>query len=65
MKSAILFGASGLVGSSLLAQLLDHPGYGKITIVVRKPLPMKHSKLMMIIGDYASLPELKDPDPRR
>jgi uncharacterized protein YbjT (DUF2867 family) len=60
MKSAILFGASGLVGSSLLMQLLDHPGYDKITIVVRKQLPIKHSKLMMIIGDYASLPDLKD-----
>ncbi len=60
MKSAILFGASGLVGSSLLAQLLDHPGYDKIIIVVRKPLPIKHAKLMMIIGDYASLPGLKN-----
>ena len=60
MKSAILFGASGLVGSSLLTQLLDHPGYDKVTIVVRKPLPIKHSKLIMIIGDYAALPGLKD-----
>ena len=60
MKSAILFGASGLVGYSLLTQLLDHPGYDKVTIVVRKPLPIKHSKLIMIIGDYAALPGLKD-----
>lgn len=60
MKSAVLFGASGLVGSSLLTQLLDHPGYDRIIIVVRKPLPIKHSKLIMIIGDYAALPGLKD-----
>jgi uncharacterized protein YbjT (DUF2867 family) len=60
MKSAILFGASGLVSSGLLAQLLDHPGYDKITIVVRKPLPIKHPKLLMIIGDYASLPDLRE-----
>lgn len=60
MKSAILFGASGLVGSSLLDQLLDHPAYDKIIIVVRKPLPIKHPKLLMLIGDYASLPDLKD-----
>jgi uncharacterized protein YbjT (DUF2867 family) len=59
MKSAILFGASGLVGSSLLTQLLDNSAYDKVMIVVRKPLPVQHPKLTMIIGDYASLPDLK------
>ena len=60
MKSAILFGASGLVGSNLLAQLLEHPAYDKITIIVRKALPIQHPKLRMIIGDYAALSGLKD-----
>jgi uncharacterized protein YbjT (DUF2867 family) len=59
MKSAILFGASGLVGSSLLTQLLENPSYGKVIVVVRNPLPVQHPKLTMIIGDYSSLPNLK------
>ena len=59
MKSAILFGASGLVGSSLLNQLLDNPAYNKVIIVVRKPLPVQHPKLTMVVGDYSSLPNLK------
>jgi uncharacterized protein YbjT (DUF2867 family) len=59
MKSAILFGASGLVGSNLLTQLLEDPAYDKVIIVVRKPVPIQHPKLTMIIGDYASLPTLK------
>jgi uncharacterized protein YbjT (DUF2867 family) len=59
MKSAILFGASGLVGSSLLTQLLDNPAYDKVIIVVRKPLPVQHQKLTTVIGDYAALPDLK------
>ena len=59
MKSAILFGASGLVGSSLLTQLLDNPAYDKIIIVVRKPLSVQHQKLTTVIGDYAALPDLK------
>ena len=59
MKSAILFGASGLVGSSLLTQLLDNPVYDKVFIVVRKPLNIQHPKLTMLIGDYAALPNLK------
>jgi uncharacterized protein YbjT (DUF2867 family) len=59
MKSAILFGASGLVGSSLLTQLLDNPAYDTIIVVVRKPLPVQHPKLKMLIGDYSSLSDLK------
>jgi uncharacterized protein YbjT (DUF2867 family) len=59
MKSAILFGASGLVGSSLLTQLLENSAYDKVIIVVRKPLSVQHPKLTMLIGDYASLPSLK------
>ena len=59
MKSAILFGASGLVGSSLLTQLLEDPAYDKVIIVVRKLLPVQHPKLKMLIGDYSSLPDLK------
>ncbi len=59
MKSALLFGASGLVGSSLLTQLLDNPSYDKIIIVVRKPLNIQHPKLTTLIGDYAALPALK------
>src|ERR1700732_3479453 len=59
MKSAILFGASGLVGSSLLTQLLENPAYDKVIIVVRKPLPVQHPKLTMLIGDYTTLPNLK------
>lgn len=60
MKTAILFGASGLIGSLLLPQLLDDPAYDKVTIVVRKLLPVQHPKLTQLIGDLASLQGLKD-----
>jgi uncharacterized protein YbjT (DUF2867 family) len=59
MKSAILFGASGLVGSNLLTQLLDNPAYDEVIVVVRKPLPLQHPKLTTLIGDYTTLPNLK------
>lgn len=60
MKSAILFGASGLIGSILLQELLDNQSYDKVTIVVRRPLPIQHPKLTTLIGDYHSLSGLKD-----
>jgi uncharacterized protein YbjT (DUF2867 family) len=59
-KKAILFGASGFVGSYLLEGLLNDPDYSQVTIVVRKSLNMAHPKLKTLIGDYHSLPALKD-----
>src|ERR1035437_1929731 len=59
MKKAILFGASGFVGSNLLDELLNNSDYEKITIVVRKNLNISHPKLKTLIGDYHSLLELK------
>ncbi len=55
MKKAILFGASGFVGSYLLEELLDNSDYGQVTIVVRKPLDTRHPKLKMLTGNYHSL----------
>ncbi len=59
MKRAILFGASGFVGSNLLDELLNNSDYEKVTIVVRKKLTISHPKLITLIGDYHSLLELK------
>ncbi len=55
MKKAIVFGASGFVGSYLLRELLDSPDYEEVIAVVRRELPLSHPKLRMRIGDYDSL----------
>ena len=60
MKKAILFGASGFVGSCLLEELLNNPDHSEVTAVVRKDLNIRHPKLRMLFGDYASLPGLKE-----
>ena len=59
MKKAILFGATGFIGSHLLRDLLDSPDYAEIIAVVRKQLNLSHPKLTVLIGDLASLPALK------
>ena len=59
MKRAIVFGASGFVGSHLLDELLNSPDYEQVTAVVRKNLSISHPKLNMLIGDYSSLPALE------
>ncbi|WP_295800967.1 NAD(P)H-binding protein [Mucilaginibacter sp.] len=55
MKKAILFGASGFIGSCLLADLLENKDYELVSVVVRKTLGFSHPKLRELIGDYSSL----------
>jgi uncharacterized protein YbjT (DUF2867 family) len=60
MKKAIVFGASGFIGSHLVEELLNDPDYIQITCVVRKPLSIQHPKLKILIGDFNTLPMLND-----
>ena len=59
MKTALIFGATGLIGSHLLRGLLNDPDYKRVIAVVRKPLALVHPGLTTLIGDLASLPALK------
>ncbi len=44
-KTALLFGATGMVGSHLLQFLLLDPAYQKVVAFTRRPLPFEHEKL--------------------
>jgi uncharacterized protein YbjT (DUF2867 family) len=57
VKRAIMAGASGLVGGSLLEILLNEPGYNEVLILVRKELPLKHNKLKQLRVDFNTLDE--------
>jgi uncharacterized protein YbjT (DUF2867 family) len=59
MKKAIVFGATGFVGSHILSGLLNSPEYEQVTAVARKNLNITHPKLRILIGDYDSLADLK------
>jgi len=59
MKSAIIFGSSGFVGSHLLSELLNCSDYGQVTAVARKSLNISHPKLKTVLADYNSLGVLK------
>ena len=50
--SAVLLGASGLVGSQVLELLLREDTFSAVRILVRKPLPLNHPKLEQIIVDF-------------
>lgn len=54
-KTALLAGASGLVGNELLHILLDSPNYNQVKILVRRPLEMAHEKLEQVVTDFDKL----------
>lgn len=53
MKTALIAGASGLVGSHLLALLLSGDRYEKVIAITRKPLP-EHPRLVQLTFDMTA-----------
>lgn len=51
-KTALVIGASGLVGGQLVAQLLAHPEFEKVRSFVRRPSGNVHPKLDEIVIDF-------------
>ena len=54
-KVALLAGASGLVGNKLLTLLLDDLSYGKVIVLVRRPLAIAHDKLVQLVVDFSTM----------
>lgn len=54
-QTAIVIGATGLVGKELTQLLLNDDSFEKVKVFVRKPLPIGHSKLQQVITDFDNL----------
>ena len=64
-RTALLAGATGLVGSHCLSQLLSDTAYERVVAVVRRPLPLSDPKLDTRLVDFdrlaaADLPRVDD-----
>jgi uncharacterized protein YbjT (DUF2867 family) len=59
-KTALLVGASGLVGSFCLRLLLQTDWYANVIVVGRKALPIEHPKLRQLVIDFDKLDTYKD-----
>lgn len=51
-KYALIIGATGLIGKSLLEKLLYDSYYEKIYVLTRRPLPKKHQKIHELLVDF-------------
>ena len=57
MRTALIAGASGLVGGHCLDLLLAEPAYDSVTALVRRELPATHRKLRQVVVDFDRLGE--------
>jgi uncharacterized protein YbjT (DUF2867 family) len=55
VKTALLFGASGLVGSHVLYQLISNNNYSKIKLFVRSSIDISDPKIEIIQTDFNNL----------
>ncbi|MFW5944739.1 MAG: oxidoreductase [Bacteroidota bacterium] len=52
MSTAMIAGASGLTGSTLMQLLLERNAYDRVKVLVRRPLEIEHPTLEQIVYDY-------------
>jgi uncharacterized protein YbjT (DUF2867 family) len=55
MKTALVVGATGLIGKNLTIKLLNSNFYSKVKVLVRKTLDISHQNLEQIIVDFDNL----------
>jgi len=55
VKTALLFGASGLVGSHVLSQLISNNNYSKIKLFIRSSIDISDPKIEIIQTDFNNL----------
>ena len=60
MKTALIFGSTGLVGGQVLNQLVDNTDYSKIKIFVRSDAKVQSNKVEIIKIDFSNLENFKD-----
>ena len=60
MKTAAIFGSSGLIGKSILFKLLKSDNYSKVKAFVRSKIEIDHPKLEIIITNFSKLTEIEN-----
>jgi uncharacterized protein YbjT (DUF2867 family) len=51
-QTALVLGATGLIGGALIRQLLEHPQFDRVVALTRRPLALQHPRLEEEIIDF-------------
>jgi uncharacterized protein YbjT (DUF2867 family) len=57
-KTALVAGATGLIGQHLVSRLLSGGAYTRIRVLARRPLSLEDSRIETLITDYSDLSSL-------
>lgn len=60
MKTVLIVGATGLVGSAVLRLALADASIARVVVPTRRPLLLQHGKLVNPVVDFDALPERAD-----
>ena len=58
MKTALVVGATGLVGRYLLSELLANGNYEKVVAFVRTSIDLQHPDFEQVVVDFDSLEQI-------
>jgi uncharacterized protein YbjT (DUF2867 family) len=59
-QTAVVIGATGLIGEQLVKSLLNDGSYSSIRLLVRRPLPDADPRLEIVVVDFQNKIELKN-----
>lgn len=59
MRTALVIGATGMVGKACLYTLLESAEYSRVVALSRKNIPIKHPKLHQVLVDFDNLEQYK------
>lgn len=58
MYSALVAGATGLIGKELVELILEDPQYQRVVLLVRRPLEIENRKLHQVVTDFDRLDDV-------
>lgn len=58
--TAVVLGATGLIGNHLVQELLSDPAFSNVRILVRRPVDLSHSKLDVEVVDFQNITDFKN-----
>ena len=63
MKTAIIAGASGLIGKELLQKLINSDQYHLIYVITRKTVGLADKKIRELVTDFENISQLRIEEP--
>lgn len=58
--TAVVLGATGLIGEQLVQQLLDDPAFSKVRILARRQVELSHPKLEVAVVNFDNLAQYRN-----